>query len=120
MPSFVQLSRSLQGCTFGLMNVDQDGQKIVAVSAQSQNRLEYVPYILFYVNGVPYAEFNPDENNPSANYELLKKFLIDTTTSVKSQLNRDPSEPISIYSIGIPGNKKKVCYLTYEKAYTKS
>jgi len=117
MPAFVQLSSSLQGCAFGLMNVDQDGQKIVGMAASTRNRLEYVPYVMLYVHGIPLSVFAPDERNPGANYELMKRFLIETTSALKSGDRQATAEAQSPYSIGIPGNKKRVCYLNFEKAY---
>lgn len=121
MPAFVQLSGELQGCTFGLMNVDQDNQRIVNISNTTLNRLEYVPYIVLYVHGIPHSVFSSNEKNPSENYESMKKFIIDTTVSIKNGTkqisNNDNNNAISPYSIGIPGNKKRICYLNYDHAY---
>lgn len=122
MPSFVRLSGELQGCTFGLMNVDQDDQRIVNISNTTLNKLDYVPYIVLYVNGIPHSVFSPDEKNPSANYESMKKFIIDTTISIKNgsfkkRETNNNNDAISPYSVGIPGNKKRVCYLNYDNAY---
>lgn len=135
MPAFVQLSGALQGCTFALMNVDQENQRIVEMSSTTRNRLEYVPFIVLYVHGIPYSIFTPDERNPAANYELMKRFIIETTGKIKSKSdeqyhqnsssgnsnanNSNTNDVISPYSIGIAGNRKRVCYLNYDNAYKK-
>lgn len=123
MPSFVRVSASLQGCSFAVMNVDQDYQRIVAMSAATKNPLRYVPCVLFYVNGVPVAEYETDESDPSANYAKIRQFVIDQTNKYNSGRRDASSRPTetmatSPNTIGIPANKKKgVCYLTYERAY---
>lgn len=119
-PAFAQLSNQVQGCTFAMMNIDQEKKRIVDMAHTTNNQLTYVPCIMFYVNGVPYSEFHTNENNPQTNLERLKAFLIETTNEIKSGGTKAPKpEAISSYSVGIPGNKKRVCYLTYEAAYAK-
>lgn len=135
-PDFLRLSRSIQGCSFGIMNVDQYNQKIVTISARSNTPLEYVPYIILYRHGVPVAQYVPDESKPSSNFDSMKAFIIAYTTGNGSrqfgaQQNRtqQPEQPmkpaIPAYSIGIPGNlasdksscHNKVCYLGFDNAY---
>ena len=119
-PAFAQLSNQVQGCTFAMMDIDQEKKRIVDMALMTNNKLTYVPCIMFYVNGVPYSEFHPDEVNPQSNLERLKTFLIEATTEIKSGGKKAlKPEAISSHSIGIPGNKKRVCYLTYETAYAK-
>ena len=129
-PSFVQISQTIKGCVFGIMNVDQDNQKIVEISSRSKSPLEFVPYIVFYANGRPVAQYNHDEYNPSANFHSMKSFLLNQTShkgssaSASNADHRDASDVIPAYSIGIPGNRdmvkrRKVCYIEYDQAYAK-
>jgi thiol-disulfide isomerase/thioredoxin len=121
MPSFLRLSQILQGCVFGIMNVDQEEQKIVSMSASTKNKLEFVPYVLLYVNGKPLAPYMPDEDNPDANFEKMKTFLIAQTTSLNSgDKPTAKSAQIPPYAGGIPGNLKRVCYFSYDRAYGKN
>jgi hypothetical protein len=110
------------------MNVDQDHQKIVTISASTKTPLEYVPYLMLYFGGRPIAQYQPDEQHPEANLDKMKMFLIQQTKSLKSggaaNASREDSQhdataanAIPKYSIGIPGNKKRVCYFNYTSAY---
>jgi hypothetical protein len=118
MPSFVKLSESTQGCTFGIMNVEQEGNRVVKMSDQTKSsKLVYVPYIVLYVNGKRHAVF--DDSNVTNNlYEMLVDFVIKSTTNVKNGHAQTLPENVSIYSTGMAfNNKKKACYLTYQSAY---
>lgn len=116
MPTFLKLSESIQGCTFGIMNVDQESNRIVRMSDQTKNKLVYVPYIVLYVNGTNYAAF--DDTNVTNNlYEMLVDFIVKTTTAIKTGQHK-PINNVSMYSTGMAfSNKKKACYLTYQSAY---
>lgn len=128
-PSFIKLSQSIQGCVFGIMNVDQDNRKIVRIADQLGNPIEYVPYLMLYYNGQPIAQYHHDEHRPEANTEKMKMFLIQQTKSFKadsmkkstgsagSSSDANLQSSIPKYSIGIPGNKKRVCYFNYSSAY---
>lgn len=119
LPSFLKLSESIQGCTFGIMNVDQEGNRIVKMSDQTKSsKLVYVPYIVLYVNGIKYAVF--DDSNVTNNlYEMLVDFVVKSTTNIKNGHDQTHSDAnVSIYSTGMAcSNKKKACYLTYQSAY---
>jgi hypothetical protein len=106
----------MQGCVFALMDVDQEKQAIVVKSVETKNPLKYVPCVLLYLNGIPIAECSLDEQNPASNYERMKQFLVQQTEALKSDKPIDTMS-IPMYSIGIPGNKKRVCYLNYSSAY---
>lgn len=122
-PAFMNASSTIQGCTFALMNVDQEDMQIVRISENTLNPLLYVPYVMLYVNGTPTVSFNPDEKNPSANEKLLKEFIVKNAALIKS--NQKPNAAVTEQkykvcntSIGMAlcGPNKK-CYMTAEGAY---
>jgi Thioredoxin len=88
-PAFKAASDAIKGCTFAVMNVDQNDMQVVRMSHRTHNRLEYVPLIVMYANGVSAAIFNPDESNPVANLELLKQFISTTAAAIRSRGNGD-------------------------------
>jgi len=124
-PAFNSASASIQGCTFALMNVEQDNMKVVKMSENTKNKLIFVPFIAMYANGYPIATFQPDEERPSANFELLKRFIVHTaselksksTTATKNSLQEGDVCPTST-GIALCGPRStKVCYLTESDAY---
>lgn len=127
-PAFVRLSETIQGCVFGVMNVEQNNNAVVQISKRSKTPLEYVPYIILYANGRPLSQYVHDENNPQANLERMKTFLVQQTTRKQTADGATSAVAAAVippYSIGIPKNRassaklKKVCYLSYDTAYEK-
>jgi len=124
LPAFVSMSSMIKGCTFAMMDVDQMNKRVVRMSADTKLPITYVPFVVMYVNGTPIGVFNPDENNPSRNLDLLKDFIVDNANSIK---NRKSSEMTGSYlghhkvcdtSIGMALCGKKVCYLRDCEAYS--
>jgi hypothetical protein len=110
MPAFKRVSDLIKGCTFAIMDVNQDNKKVVTISEASNHKLKFVPFIVFYKDGLPTAYFTPNENAPDQNFEALKRFVVENTKSKKQ---------IAPNSIGFPSaNKKDVCYLTLNDAYS--
>lgn len=133
-PAFKAASDSIKGCTFAVMNVDQNDMQVVRMSQNTRNVLEYVPLIVMYANGQSVAIFNPDESNPVANLELLKQFVTTTASAIRSrgvdnrQITGQPT-PINDNSrvcdtstgIAICGPRsKQICYLQESLAYPQS
>lgn len=124
LPAFRNLANHIDGCTFVEMNVDQQQQKIRSIAAGSSTPINFVPYLLFYINGRPTARYVPEEQAPHINFEKMKQFLI-----IQSQKQRNttqeavaaaPQSSIPKYSIGKPiCTDKNVCYLGYDSAYKK-
>jgi hypothetical protein len=133
-PAFVAVSDAIKGCTFAIMNVDQEDMKVVRMSHKTKNALEVVPWIVMYANGNIVATFSPDESDTGANFNLLKDFIINTAAMVRSgqpvsgekrhgeTYNSEFEEKICDTSTGIAicGPKsKRVCYLVESEAYKK-
>lgn len=138
-PIFVKMSQTIQGCTFGIIDVDQENQKIVNIASRSKTPLEYVPYMILYLKGRPIAQFIADESHPEKNFDYMRDFLIQQSNAAKRdistmQQHRQQQQQqqgavgtnnIPAYSLGIPGNLKNprarnVCYLGFDKAYGSS
>jgi hypothetical protein len=130
-PAFKAASDSIKGCTFAVMNVDQNDQQIVRMSYKTHNVLEYVPLIVMYTNGVSAAIFNPDESNPIANLDLLKQFISTTAAAIRSRgtatiqstirSNNNDQYKVCDTSTGIAicgPRSKQVCYLQEAHAYS--
>jgi thioredoxin-like negative regulator of GroEL len=131
-PAFKAASDSIKGCTFAVMNVDQNNMQVVRMSQHTRTVLQYVPLIVMYANGISVAVFNPDESNPGANLDLLKQFIDTTTAAIRSSRGTEHQPNITQTSsndqsrvcdtstgIAICGPRsKQVCYLPESIAYS--
>ena len=126
IPIFKLLPGSIGGCQFGMINISKN-KKIVAMSRETVTKIEYVPLILLYVNGLPYMRYDGPHD-----LEQIKKFVLDVARMVqnKQQFSTQPGkneqEPtiksndkdVPAYCIGNPlYGKKDVCYLEFDDAY---
>lgn len=95
-----------------MVNVyDPDSVKLIEMSQKSSTVLQHVPFIVFYINGVPFKKFDGNYTMPD-----FQKFVQDVTTEASKIKNTNNIADIPPYTIGKP-NSSKVCYLTYQKAY---
>ena len=128
MPVFLSVTSAIKGCTFAIMDVNQGGMRVVKMAEGTKTPIRYVPHVIMYANGIPIAIFDPDDD-PAANYEMLKQFIIDNAAMVRSGrtpsavTTKNVSNKVCDTSIGmaICGSKlcgsKRICYLNYESAY---
>ena len=132
-PTFKKLSKCIRGCTFVEMDVDQQYQKIRSIASSSSTPINFVPYLLFYINGRPMSRYVPEEQNPSANFDKMRQFLLmqsqhqspstpvthtSASTTGSHTTTQPPKQNIPEYSIGKPVcSGQNVCYLGYNKAY---
>jgi thiol-disulfide isomerase/thioredoxin len=118
IPIFRKLPSLIGGCNFAMVNVAQARQ----VLQQSKNTIapiDYVPYILFYVNNKPYIRYS----GPSEMKEI-KEFVIEVANNVQNKQTfspekvREPEREIPDYTIGQPlcGDGER-CYLEFDDAY---
>jgi thioredoxin-like negative regulator of GroEL len=135
IPIFKQLPGSISGCQFGMINVSKN-KNIVHMSRNSIAPIEYVPYVILFINGKPSMRYD----GPADIY-TIQKFVIDVSKRFKgqnfnrkneqnsndsnSQINnqvniRQHSKRIPEYCIGQPlcGDDNK-CYLEFDTAYVK-
>jgi thiol-disulfide isomerase/thioredoxin len=95
-----------------MVNVyDPDSVKLIEQSQKTTTPLQHVPFIVFYINGIPFKKY--DGQYKFADFQGFIKNVMVEASKIKdtSEINEIPP-----YTIGKP-NSAKVCYLTYQKAY---
>ena len=132
IPLFKTLPGNLPGCQFGLININKN-KRVIRESKQSVSPIEYVPYIILFINGKPFMRYDgPPDQHEIINFiqEISKreedkqqfsrkvpnkKEAIPDKIVVKSQKN------IPQYSVGVPlyGCDGDVCYFEFQTAYKK-
>lgn len=106
---FPRLVGKVSNCQVGMINVSLYPQ-IYQMSQSTTTPIEFVPLIIFYVNGVPFKQFGGNYTE-----ENLLKFA--TEVSKLAYTSAVSGEEIPEYTIGRPLSKK-VCYLNFENAYS--
>lgn len=118
--SFKILSQHIKGVHFGLCNVRQH-KNVVHLSKESTTVIQYVPYVLCFINGKPFAKYDGDRS-----VKGIKDF-IQTVHAKVEQYKKTPQLPSdTIQSEGsqlsdntaLPQNRAKRCYLTMDEAYS--
>ena len=112
-PIILKLVGNTIGLQVCMVNVyDQDSKILIQMSQKTSTPLQHVPFIMFYLNGIPFKRFdgqyNVSEFSTFINNSMAEAIKIDESETVSGQ--------IPPYTIGKP-NSPKVCYLTYQKAY---
>ena len=123
IPDYKRLPQLVNGCRFCVVNVNQNAG-VIDMSAQTIAPIEVVPYIILYINGRPFLQY---DDEPSL-YKIVSFLqyslkLIDTKRSFVDRGARVESE-IPKYSIAAPYldfkcSQDGFCYLTADKAYGK-
>lgn len=122
IPIFRNLPGSIGGCQFGMVNVGLNKEAVV-MSKKTIAPITYVPYIVLYVNGVPFMSYK----GPHDLVEI-KRFVFEVGQSVQSKtqfvnpnVKKGIRDSIPEYTIGRPlyGEDDKVCYLEFGTAYKK-
>jgi hypothetical protein len=123
LPKFKHLPQIINGCKFCVLNINEN-QGIISLSRQTIAPIEFVPYIIFYVNGRPFLQYDDD-----ATMERLLAFVqysMKLVESKKSFVDKGAKieSDIPKYSIAKPYAEFKCsdegfCYLSYSDAYNK-
>jgi hypothetical protein len=121
LPKFKHLPQVINGCKFCILNINEN-QGIISMSRQTIAPIEFVPYIIFYVNGRPFLQYDDDPTlekmisflQYSMKLVESKKSFIDRGVKVESDIPK--------YSIARPYADFKCdeagCHLlTYSEAY---
>jgi hypothetical protein len=119
---FINLPKSVNGCTFGIVNVDTN-KKLVLASQNTTSPIKFVPFIVFYYNGKAFLSYQGEPNE-----DKIKNFIIDASKHIqkKQQFSKEamvkkPPQTeagnIPAYSIGKPYTSGAVCYLNMVEAY---
>lgn len=123
LPEFRKLPYIIGGCKFALINLNRYPD-LVRMSKSTTTPLEYVPYLVLYINGRPFIRYEGDKN-----LESLAEFIAEFMNRLKNQTNFVSTQKtvkleneIPPYSVAIPysvvcDDDKGVCYLKYDEAY---
>lgn len=126
-PSFQNLSKSISGCSFGILNVSKN-KEIIAMSEGTITPIKYVPYIILYVDGKPYMRYDgPKEEEEIRKFlsEIIKRLSIyskfatgNVQIDADRKIEQKKKDDIPVYTVGVPiTDNKNVCYVAYEEAY---
>jgi thioredoxin-like negative regulator of GroEL len=127
IPIFRKLPGTINGCQFGMVNVSTN-KKCVDMSSATIAPIEYVPYIVFYVNGRPYMNYKGP-----ADIHDIKNFIISLTDKIQNNkiFSSSQNQPMisnelakhtsHACTIGQPlYGDEEVTYLPFKTAYIKT
>jgi thioredoxin-like negative regulator of GroEL len=123
-PQFEMISNQIPGCTFAYLNILKF-QKVAVLSGQTIAPITYVPFIILYVNGVPYMKYNGKKTaNDIAKFvtDVLSRINVNQNFSnQKTTRNLQDTSTVPEYVNGaIPYNiicDAEQCYITVNEAY---
>lgn len=122
IPIFQQLPNRISGCRFVMINITQY-PSIIRMSQETKVPIQFVPLIIFYINGKPYLPYKgPFTLNQ------LEGFIIEITSQIPKHIvafNRKPYDSYvpekRKYTLGLPYLGDNVeNYAIMKEAYTKS
>ena len=132
---FKKLPGNVAGCTFAITNI-QSNMNIVQMAKQTISPIEFVPLIIYYVDGRPFMKYNGE-----ADGNQIVAFIVDVTeklgANTKSKFYEDrmkqqeQEKKIPEYTIGKPKESSMkfvgdmicndgVCYLSEAKDISNS
>lgn len=123
LPIFRRLPETVGGCQFGMVNVNTN-KKCIAMSKQTINPLEYVPYIVLYFNGKPCSIYKGPHDS-----SIISRFIVEMAKNIKGKQSSNTGtigngvltkqkNKIPAYTIGTPlCGEGDVCYLEFDTAY---
>lgn len=95
-----------------MVNVyDPDSTNLIQLSQQTTTPLQHVPYIVFYINGIPFKTYDGGYN-----FTDFQKFVKNVMMEASKIKDTSEISEIPPYTIGKP-HSAKVCYLSFQKAY---
>lgn len=128
---FKKLPGNVAGCTFAITNI-QSNMNIVQMAKQTISPIEFVPLIIYYVDGRPFMKYKGD-----AHCKQIVQFIVDVTEKLSSnakskfyedKINKQQEDENRIpeYTIGKPKESSMkfigdmicndgVCYLSESK-----
>ena len=122
-PLFRRLPQFVSNCKFCVLNINEN-QNVIAMSRQTIAPIEFVPYIVFYVNGRPFLQYDDESNiDKLINFVQYAMKLIESKKTFIEKGAKVESD-IPAYSIAKPYfnftcDDNNFCYLTHSEAYGK-
>lgn len=138
IPLFKRLPGTVSGCYFGMLNVNVN-RTLVDMSKQTITPIKHVPYMIVYVNGRPFVQYNGPRDahvirdfikDISNKLHIREKFAVAQRKTggpqpsvpplqIKNVHNNKQSR-IPEFSIGTPkSDDEEVYYLEFDDAYKK-
>lgn len=121
IPLYKNLPDQISGCQFGMLNVSTpSNRKIVQMAKTTVAPIDYVPYIIMYVNGKPYMRYDGPKS-----FDEIKRFIFEMSRMIQekhifSENVKHPNKKvIPLYTIGVPLSEEGRYYLEYDNAYGK-
>lgn len=120
-PIFRSLPGSIQGCQFGMLNVNNNS-RCVQLSKNTISPITYVPTILLYINSRPFMLYK----GPNTREHILQ-FIVEVAQKMQNKhkfssenVKEDPRGKIPEFTIGHPlyGDEDRT-YLEFQEAYPK-
>lgn len=119
IPIFKRLPGTIGGCQFGMINVSVN-KKVVHSSSKTIAPIEYVPYIVLYIQGKPFMRYNGPHDSGE-----IRRFVIEVANKVQSkqkftqETDDNSKKVIPEYCVGVPlcGTDNNICYLDFNDAY---
>jgi thioredoxin-like negative regulator of GroEL len=122
LPTFQTLPKVMPNCQFGMLNISNN-MKVAQMSSESICPIEYVPFIILYINGRPFMKYTGPKT-----LEDIANFLNDVLSRLNTKKNfnvlkiDNQESEIPPYSVGVPFNlvcEGEQCYLNFSEAYKK-
>lgn len=146
IPEFKKLPGRIGGCQFGMVNVNKN-VKLIKLSQNTIAPIQFVPYIMLYVDGKPFIRYDGEHN-----LDMILDFIIDVNKKLKQReqfldqerrkqmmmkqqfqqqqqnemefkevngipLRVNNKDRVPAYTIGIPKKDDELFYLEYNEAY---
>jgi thiol-disulfide isomerase/thioredoxin len=122
-PRYRTLPQMFKNIKFLMLNINEN-KNIIELSRQTIAPIEFVPYIVFYVNGRPFLQYDDELNfDKLVNFVRYSVKLVETKKTFVDKGAKIESD-IPKYTIAKPYaefkcNDEGFCYLTYSDAYGK-
>lgn len=121
IPLFKQLSHTLEGVKYGLVNV-KEHYRVSFMSRQTSTPITYVPTTILYYAGQPIQKFNGPYS-----IKALTQFILEASKGFRNQFAASPNniteqkveKNIPEFTVGVPycDEDSGICYLDFDKAY---
>ena len=82
LPIFKKLPTTINGCSFAIVNLTKN-RELIGMSQRSISPIEYVPFIIMYVNGKPYMIYNGPHRE-----EAITSFVVEVANKLPKTIKR--------------------------------
>lgn len=117
-PIFRSLPGTIQGCQFGMMNVNSN-TRIVQLSKNTISPITFVPSLILHVNGRPFMRYQGPHD-----LENIRRFIVEVAQKLQNKqkfseqyVKEDPRGRIPDFTIGYPKMEDDITYLEFNEAY---